>query len=138
MSQSPDQPPPCVQTFLKLRDDASKRADAIRAAGERKAPPQEACGLFNTFFAAEAKMIKYAIDNAVSCHMPPDLVPTLKKGHARTAEIRTKVCQAAARPAQPPGPTLSDALTAPVPDSKNIRSGGGTFDTLSGTALGRQ
>src|SRR5512143_1606048 len=38
-SQQPQQPPPCVQDFFKLRDAAAKRADAIRAAGERKAAP---------------------------------------------------------------------------------------------------
>ena len=137
-SGQPQQPPPCVQEFFKLRDAASKRADAIRAAGERKVPPQEACGLFNAFFAAEAKMIKYAVDKAASCGIPAEVATNLKKGHVKTGEIRTKVCQAAAHPQAPPGPSLSDALTAPVPDSKNIRSGGGTFDTLSGTPLGRQ
>jgi len=127
-----------VQTFLKLRDETQKRADAIRAASERKAAPQEACGLFNAFAAAEMKMIKYAIDNAKSCGIPDELVVNMKKGHVRTTDIRTKVCQVAANPPKPAGPSLSDTLTAPVPDSKNIKSGGGTFDTLSGTPLGRQ
>lgn len=134
----PRQEPPCVQEFGKLRDDAQKRAMAIRTASERKATPKEACALFNAFAAAEVKMIKYATDKAASCGIPPEVLVNLKKGHARTSDIRTKVCQAAARPAQPTAPTLSDALTAPVADSKNIRTGGGTFDTLSGTPLGRQ
>ena len=134
----PQQPPPCIQEFGKLRDAASKRADAIRAASERKATPKEACALFNSFSAAELKMLKYATDNAASCGIPPEVLTNLKKGHAQTTDIRGKVCQAAARPAQPAGPSLSDALTAPVADSKNIRSGGGTFDTLSGTPLGNR
>ena len=62
----------------------------------------------------------------------------LKKGHAKTADIRTKVCQAAAAPPQPAAPSLSDALTAPVPDSNNIKTGRGTFDTLTGTPLGNK
>jgi len=136
--QQAQQPPPCIQTLLKLRDEAQKKAQAIQHASERKVPPQEACGLFNAFSAAEVKMIKYATDNAKSCGIPEDLIGGMKKGHARTTEIRTRVCQAAARPQGPAGPSLSDALTAPVPDSKNIKSGGGTFDTLSGTPLGRQ
>lgn len=138
-SAQPQQPPACLQEFGKLRDAAQKRADAIRVASEQhKATPKEACALFNAFSAAEMKMIKFATDKAVSCGIPPDVLTNLKKGHARTSDIRTKVCQAAANPARPAGPSLSDALTAPVADSKNIRSGGGTFDTLSGTPLGKQ
>jgi len=136
--QQPQEPPPCIKAFLKLRDETGKKADAIRAASEKHATPQEACALFNAFFAAEVKMIKYAADNSRSCGIPPEVEVNLKKGHAHTADIRGKVCQAAARPAQPAAPSLSDALTGPVPDSKNIKSGGGTFDTLSGTPLGRQ
>ena len=60
----------------------------------------------------------------------------MKQSHAKTVEMRTKVCQAAAAPARPVGPTLSDALTAPVTDSNNIQTGRGTFDTLTGTPLG--
>lgn len=134
----PRQAPPCIQEFGKLRDDAQKRADAIRVASERKATPKQACALFNSFFAAEVKMIKYATDNAASCGIPAEVLTNMKKGHAKTSDIRGKVCQAAARPTQPAGPSLSDALTAPVADSKNIRSGGGTFDTLSGTPLGNR
>jgi hypothetical protein len=134
----PQQPPPCIQEFGKLRDEAQKRAHAIQVASERKATPKEACALFNSFSAAELKMIKFATDKATSCGIPPEVLVNLKKGHVRTSDIRTKVCQAAARPAQPAAPSLSDALTAPVADSKNIRSGGGTFDTLSGTPLGNR
>src|SRR5450631_400095 len=50
----------CIQEFSKLRDIAQKRAGAIKAAGERKATPKEACGLFNSFSEAELKMIKFA------------------------------------------------------------------------------
>jgi hypothetical protein len=134
--QQSQQPPLCIQEFFKLRDAASKRADAIRTASARKVSPQEACGLFNAFSAAEMKMIKYAADNSASCGIPPEVLANLKKGHTKTAEIRTQVGQAAARPAQPAAPSLSDALSAPVPDSKNIKTGRGTFDTLSGTPLG--
>ena len=93
--------------------------------------------MFNSFSAAELKMIKYATDNAVSCHIPPELLVTLKKSHARTTEIRTRVCEAAAAPPRAAGPTLSDALNAPIVDSSDIKTGRGTFDTLSGTPLGK-
>jgi hypothetical protein len=130
------QEPPCVQDFGKLRDDAQKKAQAIQQASKRKATPVEACRLFNAFFAAEAKMIKYARDNQTNCRIPQEIITNLNQGHVRTADIRTKVCQAAAQPQRPAGPSLSDALTAPVPSSSNIKTGRGTFDTLTGSPLG--
>lgn len=133
------QPPPCVKEFLRLRGIAEKKAAAIRAASERKAPPKEACKLFNSFSAAEAKMLKYATDNSVWCGIPAQVLSGIKKSHARTTELRTKVCRvAAAGPPRPAGPSLSDALVGNVPDSSNIKTGHGTFDTLTGTPLGRK
>jgi hypothetical protein len=134
----PQQEPPCVKEFMRLRDDAGKKAEAIRAANERKAPAPEACGLFNAFSAAEAKMAKYAEDNSVWCGIPPQIIANIKQAHTKTVEIRTRVCQAAAAPQRPAGPSLSDALTAPVTDSKNIKTGRGTFDTLTGNPLGNK
>lgn len=132
------QMPPCVVEFGKLRDEAQKKAGAIRAASERKADPKEACGLFNSFSAAEAKLIKYAIDKAASCGIPPEVATNLKRQHAKTVEIQTKVCRVAAAPPRPQGPSLSDALgSGAVPDVSNIRTGRGTYDTLTGTPLGK-
>ena len=132
------QAPPCVQEFAKLRDDAQKKAAVIRAASERKATPKEACALFNAFSAAEVKLIKYAADNGTWCGIPAEVVTNLKASHAKTAEIQIKVCQAAAAgPPRPAGPSLSDALgSGAVPDANNIRTGRGTYDTLTGTPLG--
>ena len=130
------QEPPCVQEFFKLRDDAEKKGLAIKAANERKAPPREACQLFGAFVAAQSKMLKYASENSVWCGIPPQVVVNLKQSVTKVSEIRTKVCQAAAAPAQQ-GPSLSDALTSPVPDSNNIKTGRGTFDTLTGSPLGK-
>ena len=136
-SASPQQQePPCVQEFFKLRDDAEKKGLAIKAANERKAPPREACQLFGAFVAAQSKMLKYASENSVWCGIPPQVVVNLKQSVTKVSEIRTKVCQAAAAPAQQ-GPSLSDALTSPVPDSNNIKTGRGTFDTLTGSPLGK-
>ena len=131
------QEPPCVKDFGKLREDTEKKAVAIRAASERKASPREACQLFNAFVAAQSKMLKYATENAAWCGIPDQVTASLKEGIAKTSEIRTKVCQAAAAPPRPAGPSLSDALSGPVPDSNNIKTGRGTFDTLTGSPLGK-
>jgi hypothetical protein len=131
------EPPPCVKEFLSLRNDAAQKASAIRAASARHAPANEACALFNAFSTAETKMIKYAEDNAVWCGIPPQVLDGIRKEHVRTTEIRTTVCQAAASPARSAAPTLSDALGTPIPDSNNIKTGRGTYDTLTGTPLAK-
>jgi hypothetical protein len=132
----PQNAPPCVQEFTKLREEAEKRGAAIKAASERKAPPREACQLFNVFISAQSKMVKYAADNAAWCGIPDQVVASLKEGLAKTSDVRTKVCQAAAAP-RSTGPSLSDALSSPVPNSNNIKTGRGTFDTLTGSPLGK-
>jgi len=136
--QPEQQAPPCVQEFVKLRTDTEKKAIAIRNASARHASPKEACGLFNTYSVAEEKMLKYAADNTVWCGIPQQVVDQIKESHVRTTQLRTKICNVAAQ-AQiaPRGPSLSDALGSPVPDSNNIKTGRGTFDTLSGSALGK-
>jgi hypothetical protein len=136
LAQFPGQEPPCFKDFAPLRDDAQKKAMAIQAASKRKAPPQEACGLFNAFYAAEGKVLKFAEKNGTWCGIPPQAIKQMKENHAKTAEIRGRVCMAAKRPA---GPSLSDALNAPrVPNANNIKPGSGTFDTLTGTPLGNR
>ena len=130
------QEPPCIQEFFKLRTDTEKRGLAIKAANDRKASPREACQLFGAFVAAQAKMLKYATDNTVWCGIPPQVVENLKQGVAKFSEVRTRVCQAAATP-QASAPSLSDALSSPVPNSDNIKTGRGTFDTLTGSPLGK-
>jgi hypothetical protein len=136
-AQPQGEPPPCIKEFLALREVASQKASAIRAASTRHAPANEACALFNAFSAAEAKMIKYTEENSVWCGIPPEVLTGIKKEHAKTAEIRTRVCQAAAAPQRPAAPSLSDALGSPIPDANNIKPGRGTYDTLTGTPLGK-
>ncbi len=122
-----------------MRNDTEKKAAAIRAANERHADAKEACGLFNAFTTAEGKMLKYAVENATWCGIPPQVIEQIKKGHAQAMALRGRVCQAAANRAAtvtPHAPSLSDALGAPIPDSDNIKTGRGTYDTLTGTPLG--
>ena len=122
-AQQQQQVPPCLVQFFKLRDDAQKKAHAIQNASQHKATPKEACHLFTVFSAAEAKMLKYAVDNKASCRVPDEVITQIKTGHNRTSELRTKICKVAEAPPRPAGPTLSDALGAPVPIANNIKSG---------------
>ncbi|MBS0534943.1 MAG: hypothetical protein JSR72_12875 [Proteobacteria bacterium] len=137
--QQQAQEPPCFKDFMALRQEADKKGRALQEASKKKVPPPVACRLFNEYSASEGKLVKYVSTNATKCEIPKEVVENLTKNHAKTNEIRTKVCEvAAAGPPKPRGPSLSDALSGPVPDSSNVRTGrGGTFDTLSGGALGK-
>jgi hypothetical protein len=135
--QQQQQEPPCLKDFVKLRTDAEKKRGAIEQAGKKKVGPAVACRLFNDYSASEVRLIKFVTENTDKCGMPKELLDNLTKGHAQTSDIRTRVCAVAAAPPKPAGPTLSDVLSAPVPDSSNTRKGRGTFDTLSGSPLAR-
>jgi len=134
--------PPCIKKFVALRGVAETKAKAIEAAGKRKPKPsaQEACGLFTAFSTAEAKMMKYAAENQTWCGIPPQVVEQIKKAHERTTKARTRICNVAAEQRlRPRGPTLSDALGgSSIPDANNIKTGRGTFDTLTGSPLGNR
>jgi len=133
------QEPPCMAEFVKLREDAAGKARKIEAATKQKVRPsaQTACRLFNTFAAAEVKLIKYAEKNKDWCGIPDEFIKQMKEAHARTDETRDRICQVAAAPPRPAGPSLSEALGATAPTPDNIKTGHGTFDTLTGTPLGR-
>ena len=120
-----------------MRDQTQKHASAIGAANERKASPQEACALFRTFLASETKMIKRVEEQGARCGIPSDVPKQMKAGHAKAAEIAKKVCEAAAHPPRPAGPTFSDVFGTPTVPENKPKSGGGTFDTLTGNALSR-
>jgi len=132
------QQPPCMNDFVRLRTDTETKAAAVRAASERHATPQEACKLFNVFVAAEEKMIKFVKDNSSWCGIPSQVLTQMQQGHVTASSVRTRVCQLAARPQGPSAPSLSDALGAnSVPSASNIKTGRGTYDTLTGTTLGK-
>jgi hypothetical protein len=134
---APGGQPPCIADFTKLRDDAENKAKMIQEAGKRHAQAKEACRLFTSFHAAQAKMLKFATDNATWCGIPPQIVEQIKAGVSQSAQVRAKVCKVAEAPPRPAGPSLSDALSAPVVNSDNIKTGRGTFDTLTGTPIGK-
>jgi hypothetical protein len=131
--------PPCADEFMPLRNDAQTKGMAIKAAIDRKAERPEICKNFRTFVAAEAKVVKFVTDNGSRCSIPADAAKVMKANHGKSVAMSNRVCNAAAGPAAPPPPSLSDALgTSRIPDSSNVKTGkGGTFDTLSGGTLAR-
>jgi hypothetical protein len=150
MASSPFAAPPtqagpsddCMKEFLPLRQEAEKRGQLLKAAGEKHSGPDVACKLIGGFIQAEVKMMKYIETNSARCGIPPQIGEQLKKGHVGTEAMRAKVCAAADQAKSQPaaGPSLSDVLgsAAALPEAAVAKkSGGGTFDTLSGNALTR-
>jgi len=133
----------CMKGFVPLREEAEKRGKMIKAASDRKAPPDEACKIIRNFSVAETKMIKYIEANAQKCGIPPQIGDQLKTGHVNTTKMETQVCnvaqQMANRPAAAAGPSLSDVLgtSSALPEAQTARKGGSTFDTLNGNVLTR-
>jgi len=135
-------PDACMKGFVPLREEAEKRGKMIKAAGERHAPPDEACKLIANFGQAEIKMLKYVESHAAKCGIPQQISDQLKLGHRNTENMKTKVCAVAQQMQQrgPDGPTLSEVLgsSAAIPEATPIKhSGCSIFDTLAGNVLER-
>jgi hypothetical protein len=113
----------------------------IKAASDRKAPPDEACKLIKNFGQAEMKMIAYVQTNSAKCGIPPQIADQLKTGHKNTEKMQTQVCAVAQQAATrgPAGPSLSEVLgsSAALPEAQAVKKGGSTFDTLNGNVLAR-
>lgn len=132
----------CMKAFAPLREEAEKRGKLIKAASDRRAPPDEACKLIRNFSQAEVKMIKYIEANAAKCGIPPQIGAQMKDGHKNTEAMATKVCNVAQQmqqqQARPAGPSLSEVLgSGSAPEANASRKGGSTFDTLNGNVLTR-
>ena len=139
--QAPAFPSPSGQRhacedFIPIRSAAEQEAAAIRAAGERKAPREQVCGMFKRFAVTEAKLVKFLVSHKSQCGIPQEAITSAQSNHSKTVQIRNAVCAAAA---PPPGPTLSDALGGPIiaDDTSAKQPGRGTFDTLTGNVLSR-
>lgn len=133
--------PPCMADFVPLRTDAEKRAGAVKAAIDKKAPRPKICELIRAFAAAEAKVVKFVSDNQKLCNIPPQAVSQAKANHEKTVKTRDGVCSAGpgmAGPIRPPGSGLGEALgTRILPTPDTTSTGRGTLDTLTGNALAR-
>jgi hypothetical protein len=131
----------CMKGFVPLREEAERRGKMIKAASDRKAPPDEACKLIKNFGQAEVKMIKYVETNSAKCGIPPQIADQLKNGHKNTEKMQNQVCAVAQQAATrgPAGPSLSEVLgsSAALPEAQAVKKGGSTFDTLNGNVLQR-
>jgi hypothetical protein len=79
-------------------------------------------------------------EHSATCGVPPEVLKQVREGHGKASEMSKKICDAAALGPRPAGPSLSDALgtTPTVPDASTAtKKGQSTFDTLTGSPLGR-
>jgi hypothetical protein len=107
----------CMKQFMLLREDAQKRGNMIKAAGDRHAAPDEACKLIKNFAQAEVGMLNYVEAHATKCGIPSQVADQLKAGHKNTEALQTRVCNIAQR-MQQRGPTggSDDRMVLPVGD----------------------
>jgi hypothetical protein len=137
--QAPRQPPPACMQLMTNRDETQKHGQALQAAGQKKAPPEEICKLFKVFLVHETKMMKGLEANSATCGVPPEVIKQVKAQHVKAEAMAKQVCDVAAQGPRPTGPSLSDALgtTPTVPDTSASKRGAGTFDTLQNSPLMR-
>jgi hypothetical protein len=132
-------PNPCEQRFLALRSELEAKGKAMQAAGKRRVPPPEMCAHIRGYADVEAKTLKYVRDNQAACNIPQQLVEQVKGNLAKTVQLRTRVCNAAAQGAGAPPPAslgLSGALGTGSGGTPAATPGGsGVFDTLNGNIL---
>jgi hypothetical protein len=136
--QQRPQEPPCFKDFAPLKAEAEKRGIALKHAMEKKVSREEACNLFKGYSAAEAKVVKFIMENSQSCGIPPQAATAMKANHARTMDTQSKICAVGAAGGHPTGPGLSEALgTTRIPGTTldPLAPQSGTFDTLTGNVL---
>jgi hypothetical protein len=131
-----------MKAFFPLRAEAEKRGKLIKAASDHHSGPDVACKLIGNFSEAEIKMVKFVEANAAKCGIPSQVTDQLRNGHKNTEAMQQKVCAVAQQQQQrgPAGPSLSEVLgsSATLPEATAAKkSGGSTFDTLSGNVLAR-
>jgi hypothetical protein len=123
--------------FIQLRDDAQKKALAVRTAVEHKVDRKEVCTLVQRYYAAESIVVKFLEENKTWCGIPEEAIKAAKGNHEHTEKFRTAAC-AEAPVAKPKAPSLSDAIGTPSVDTgANTKTGRGTLDSLNGNPLAR-
>ena len=129
--------PAQCNAFVQLRDDAQKKALAVRSAVEHKAERKEICTLVQRYYAAESTVVKFLEENKTWCGIPEEAIKAAKGNHEHTEKFRTAAC-AEGPTAKPKAPSLSDAIGTPSDDTgANTRTGRGTLDSLNGNPLAR-
>lgn len=139
--QQRPQEPPCMRDFAPLKAEAEKRGLTLKNAMQKKVSREEACTLIKNYSVAEAKIVKFIVENSQSCGIPAEAAVSMKANHQRTMETQNKICaMGPAGAPRPTGPGLSEALgTTRIPGTTldPLAPQSGMFDTLTGNVLGK-
>jgi hypothetical protein len=137
--QQRPQEPPCFKDFAPLKGEAEKRGKALQTAMQKKVSREEACTLIKSYSAAEAKVVKFIVENSQSCGIPAQAATAMKANHEKTLQAQHQICtMSAAGAPRPTGPGLSEALgTTRIPGATldPLAPHSGTLDTLTGNVL---
>jgi hypothetical protein len=90
---APQAPPPACQQLLNNRDEVGKHGQALQAAGQKKAPPDELCKLFKSFLTAESEMLKGLEEHSQTCGVPAEVLKQVKAGHSKAAQMGKQICE---------------------------------------------
>jgi hypothetical protein len=105
--------------FLQLRDDAQKKASAVRTAVEHKDNHKEICTLVQRYYAAEITVVNFLEENKTRCGIPDEAIKIAISNHALTDKFRAAACNDVF-----PLERLEDALgaqsTSPTSDSGDV------------------
>ena len=100
--------PAQCNTFVQLRDDAQKKALAVRTAVEHKVDRKEICTLVQRYYAAESAAVKFLEENKTWCGIPDEAIKAAKGNHEHTDKFRTAACSES--PAQFPQADSDEAI----------------------------
>ena len=113
----------CMKGFVPLREEAEKRGKLIKAASDRKAPPEEACKLITNFVQAEMKMMNMSRPIR-QCGIPAQIPNQLKNGQdtPRRCRPRSAALRSSAAGAGQAAASLSEVLgSSALPEARPSR-----------------
>jgi tetratricopeptide (TPR) repeat protein len=106
--------PAQCNAFVQLRDDARKKALAVRTAVEHKVDRKEICTLVQRYYTAESAVVKFLEENKTWCGIPDEAIKAAKGNHEHTDKFRTAACSEAPGP-----PPESDEIICRYSNSAN-------------------
>jgi predicted aspartyl protease len=87
--------PQQCNSFGQMKDDAEKKALAVRTAIQHKSERKEICMLVQRFYAAEGVMLKFLESNKTLCNIPEQAISNAEAGHEHTLKFQTAACAGA-------------------------------------------
>jgi hypothetical protein len=110
--------------LMANRDETQKHGQALSAAGQKKAPPEEICKLFKVFLAAETTMVNGLEEHSATCGVPSEVIRQVKAQHGKASQMAKQVCDAAARvPLRFDAPAPRFDAPAPLCTEKTLTPG---------------